>query len=45
MSMEIEELKKGITTATEQMQTTIEDIQNLKEKVSGSMLIEAERSM
>lgn len=33
MSMEIEELKKGITTATEQMEKTIEDIEQLKEKV------------
>lgn len=34
MSMEIEELKKGITTATEQMQKTVQDIEQLKEKVS-----------
>ncbi len=31
--MEIEELKKGITTATEQKQKTIQDIEQLKEKV------------
>lgn len=32
--MEIEELKKAITTANEQMQKTIKDIEQLKEKVS-----------
>lgn len=34
MSMEIEELKKGIATATEQKQKTIDGIEQLKEKVS-----------
>lgn len=39
MSMEIEELKKGITTATEQMQKTIDDIEQIKEKVSNSGIL------
>lgn len=36
MSMEIDELKKGIATATEQMQKTHDDIEQLKEKVRGA---------
>lgn len=44
MSMEIEELKKGILTATEQMQKTIEDIQQLKDKVSCSVLRKQRRT-